>query len=93
MGKFIAILLLVAPVTAHSQPFITIAPSQCVWRAWDNPAWAAPKLDESGWLPYTQWHPDPGQTHIWIRCHADLGALRSDLSPSLQVNFYAAYGL
>jgi hypothetical protein len=89
----IPLLSLLFPGILAAQSLITIPPQQCVWRTGDNPAWAAPNLDESGWQPYTKWHPDPDQAHMWIRCHADLGALRSDSSPALQVNFYAAYAL
>jgi hypothetical protein len=34
-----------APLPAQS--VVTITPQQCVWHAGDNPAWAAPTLDES----------------------------------------------
>ena len=94
MRKLLLFFLVAVPALAvQSQSLITVNPQQCVWRAGDSPAWAAPNLDESGWQPYTKWHPDPDQAHMWIRCHADLGALRSDSSPALQVNFYAAYAL
>jgi hypothetical protein len=64
-----------------------------VWRAGDNPAWAAPNLDETSWQPYSAWIPKPGQTHLWIRCRADLSSLRSVAHPALQVTAYAAYEL
>ncbi len=85
------VLLLVPALPAQS--VITIPPQQCVWRAGDNPAWAATNLDESGWQPYTQWRPQSDQARMWIRCHTDLGALRSDSNPALQVSIYAAYTL
>ncbi len=93
MLKWALLFLLPFPLAAVGQGVITISPQQCVWRAGDNSAWAAPNIDESGWQPYTKWHPDPEQAHMWIRCHTDLSALRSDSSPALQVNFYAAYAL
>jgi hypothetical protein len=88
-----ALLLVWLPSQLAAQSIITISPQQCVWRAGDNPAWVATNLDESGWLPYAQWHPHPDQAHMWIRCHANLSALRNDSNPALQVSFYAAYAL
>jgi phosphoserine phosphatase RsbU/P len=93
MSKLMLLLLLPLPVTALGQGAVTVSPQQCVWRAGDNPAWAATDLDESGWQPYTQWHPHPDQQNFWIRCHANLSALGSDPNPALQVGFYAAYAL
>lgn len=81
------------PTAAAAQSVLTIPPSQCVWRAGDNPAWAVPNLDESSWQPYSAWIPKPGQTHLWIRCRADLSSLRSVAHPALQVTAYAAYEL
>ncbi len=72
---------------------INITPQQCVWRAGDNLAWAAPDLDESGWQPYTNWKLDPSEPHIWVRCHADLSFLRGILQPAVQVSLLAAYQL
>ena len=88
-----ALFLALVSATAHlaAQSVLTISPQQCVWRAGDNPAWAAPNLDESGWQPYAQWNPQPYQPHLWVRCHADLSILRSVTSPALQVRLYAAY--
>ncbi len=86
-------LAIIFPSALAAQPITAVQPQQCIWRAGDNPAWAAPTLDESGWQSYAQWHPHPGQSQMWVRCHADLNALRSDPNPALQVNFYAAYAL
>ena len=55
MSKPVLLLLLLWPVTAFGQSIIIISPQQCVWRAGDNPAWAASTLDETGWQPSTQW--------------------------------------
>ena len=64
-----------------------------MWRAGDNPAWAAPHLNESDWQPYTQWKLSPADGHIWVRCHADLSALRSMAHPAIQVSLFGAYRL
>jgi phosphoserine phosphatase RsbU/P len=93
MRKFLAILLLVTPVAAHCQRFITIASGQCLWHAGDNPAWAAPGLDESGWQPYTVWKPNREQPRLWIRCHANLASLLTVPEPAIQVAFPGAYEL
>jgi hypothetical protein len=42
MRKLALLLVLFAPLAASGQSIITISPQQCVWRAGDNPAWAAP---------------------------------------------------
>ena len=70
---------------------LAISPQQCVWRAGDNPAWAAPALDESAWQPYSAWNPLSPQPRIWIRCHADLSSLHNAAHPALQITLYAAY--
>jgi hypothetical protein len=85
--------LVSAAVPLAAQSLITVNPQQCVWRAGDNSAWAAPNLDESGWQPYMEWKPEQGQAHLWVRCHADLGFLRDVANPALQVRLYAAYEL
>lgn len=74
-----------------AQSVISVPPQQCVWRAGDDPAWAAPNLDENGWLPYAQWQVPPEQPHIWVRCHADLGALRGLAHPAIQIGLDGAY--
>ncbi len=96
-GKFFPLLFLLAPAMLPAallaQSVLTVSPQQCFWRAGDNPAWATPNLDESGWQPYTQWRPHSDQAHIWIRCHTDLVALRTDPHAALQVSLYGAYAL
>jgi hypothetical protein len=88
-------LAVLLPSLAHvlQAQSLAISPQQCVWRAGDNPAWAAPNLDDSTWLPYADWKPQSGQVYLWVRCHADLNVLRSVDNPALQVNLYAAYEL
>ena len=81
MSKLILLFLLPWPVAAFGQSIITISPQQCVWRAGDNPAWAAPGLDESGWQPSAQWKLPVEAPHLWARCHADFGALRARRIP------------
>jgi phosphoserine phosphatase RsbU/P len=76
-----------------AQSIQPIAPQQCVWHAGDNPAWAAPNLDESGWQSFAQLKLPLAQTHIWLRCHADLTALRGMAHPAIQVSIYSAYQL
>ncbi len=75
-----------------AQAVVFIPPEQCVWRAGDDPAWAAANLDESGWQPYTQWK-QPDQPFYWVRCHAGLAMLRNVAQPAIQVTLYAAYQL
>jgi Stage II sporulation protein E (SpoIIE) len=70
---------------------VSISPQQCVWRAGDDPAWAAPTLKESGWQPLTQWEAHSYQSHLWMRCHIDPAALRTLDHPAVQVRLLAAY--
>ena len=81
------------PAQSIISSILTIPTSQCAYRSGDDPAWAAPNLDESGWQRYSDWKPQPGQTHLWIRCHADLASLRNIAHPAVQVGLYAAYEL
>lgn len=93
MRKAIAIffVLLCATAALAAQSVIIVSPQQCVWRAGDYPAWAAPNLDESAWKPYTGWKLNPDQPHHWVRCHADLSPLQGLAHPAIQVTLYAAY--
>lgn len=73
---------------------LTVPASQCVWRAGDNPSWAAPSLDDSNWMPYTGWkwsNMNPDEPHFWVRCHADLSALSGMAHPAIQVQLLPAY--
>jgi hypothetical protein len=92
------LLVLLAPAafaaqTIPSQAIVSISPQQCVWRAGDNPAWAAPNLDETGWQPYAHWKANPGELQIWIRCRADVAAFDGSNPSAVQVGLYAAYQL
>ncbi|HEY6446426.1 MAG TPA: PP2C family protein-serine/threonine phosphatase [Acidobacteriaceae bacterium] len=90
----IVLLGLLIPLLApflRAQSIQTLSPQQCIWHAGDNPAWSAPSLDETGWQPYTQWKLNPDQPRYWVRCHADLSALRGAQHPALQISLYAAY--
>ncbi len=78
------------PDVLAAQAVITIPPQQCVWHAGDDPAWAAPNLDESGWQPYVEWKVDASQTYMWVRCQMSLASLRSLDHPALQVHLDAA---
>lgn len=82
-----------APAALAAQSVLTVPPSQCVWHAGDNPAWAAANLDEYGWQPYSTWTPEPSQQQIWLRCHADLSSLQGAAQPAVQVSLNAAYQL
>ena len=89
----VVLLALVWPAALLSQPILTVSPQQCVWHAGDDPSWAAPSLDESGWLPYASWKLDPSEPRIWVRCHVDLSSLGAADQPALQIALYAAYQL
>ncbi|MGP8253170.1 MAG: PP2C family protein-serine/threonine phosphatase [Terracidiphilus sp.] len=84
------LLFLILPAALGAQSIVTIAPQQCVWRAGDNPAWAGPSLDESGWQPYSAWKIDARTPRIWVRCRASLAPLRALNHPALQVHLRAA---
>jgi sigma-B regulation protein RsbU (phosphoserine phosphatase) len=90
MRKVLVLLWLFLPAGLFAEE-VNIPLGQCVWRAGDDPAWAAPAIDESGWTPYSAWQQSLSQPHIWIRCHVDLSALQGSAQPSLQIRLYAAY--
>ncbi|HEY1804294.1 MAG TPA: PP2C family protein-serine/threonine phosphatase [Terracidiphilus sp.] len=87
------VLTLALPGTISAQTIVTVSPQQCVWRAGDDLAWAAPTLDETGWKPYSNWVPSTAEPRIWVRCHPNLSSLRQVDQPALQVTLYAAYQL
>ncbi len=98
MRKLSALLIVISfacglHAQSSSPGIITISPQQCVWHAGDNPGWAAPGLDESGWQPYSLWKPSREQPRLWIRCHANLAALPALPEPAIQVAFPGAYAL
>jgi phosphoserine phosphatase RsbU/P len=81
-------LLLLAP-TLHAQTrvqsWIDIPPQQCVFHVGDNPAWAAPGFSDHDWQAYSESNPQIHAPHLWIRCHADLGVLRTEKHPAVQI--------
>lgn len=83
--------LAASPPWLAAQSVITVSTEHCVWRAGDDLAWAASNLDERGWQPYLTWRPEDGQLRLWVRCHADLDALRATADPAIQVDLPAAY--
>jgi hypothetical protein len=85
------LLLVLTPLAALGESIIEVPAQQCVWRAGDDPNGSAPNLDESGWRLYSHWDLQPGVTHAWVRCHADLSPLRSVEHPAIQVALPAAY--
>jgi len=93
MNKAVWVLFAILPLLAPAQSVITIAPQHCVWRAGDDPSWAAPALDESGWHTDLQWKITPEQAHIWVRCGADLSSLRTAAHPAIQITLDAAHEL
>lgn len=93
MYKPVLLFLLLWPLTAFGQSMVTVSPQQCVWRAGDNPAWAAPGLDETGWQPSAQWKLPLEDPHLWARCHADLSSLRGTAHPAIQISLDGAYQL
>ncbi len=82
-----------AAASLAAQSVVNVPTSQCVWRTGDDPAWAAPNHDESGWQPYADWKLDPREPHYWVRCHVDLSSLKMTAQPAVQVRLYAAYEL
>lgn len=81
----IACVTLLVHAQATPSGILSLSSSQCVWRTGDNPAWAAPELDEAGWQPYTAWRLDGSSPHIWVRCHTNLRQLAGVAYPALQV--------
>lgn len=79
------------PAALAAQSLVIVLPGQCVWRAGDDPSWAAPHLDESGWQPYSSWTSEVNEPHVWVRCHADLGPLQGVAHPAILVSLGAAY--
>lgn len=89
----LALLLLLVPIALPAQSILEISPQQCVWRAGDNPAWAATTFDDSDWQPWQDWKPQFAVSRLWVRCHADLSPLRNETQPAMQVSTYSAYQL
>jgi sigma-B regulation protein RsbU (phosphoserine phosphatase) len=78
-------------LSAQSAPAVlAVSPQQCVWRAGDDPAWAAPGLDESAWKPMSS----PGLTHLahlWVRCRVPRDGLRGVSGPAIMIVANSAY--
>ncbi|MGD1106124.1 MAG: SpoIIE family protein phosphatase [Terracidiphilus sp.] len=86
-----SILSFALPGALTAQTILTVSPQQCVWRSGDNPAWAAPNLDESGWQPYAQFPLSPDQPRFWIRCRLNRAAFRNLDHPAVQIRMLIAY--
>lgn len=93
MPKRLVLFLLLWPLSAFGQSTVTVSPQQCVWNAGDDPAWAAPNLDETGWQTSARWELPLEEPHLWARCHADLRSLRGTAHPAIQISLAGAYQL
>jgi len=87
----LALLLLVLPTALPAQSVEAISPQRCAWRAGDNPVWAEPSLDESGWQHYAQWKLNSDEPRIWVRCHLNPAALGNLDHPTVQIRMATAY--
>ena len=85
------LLFALASASLAAQSILTVQPQQCVWRAGDNLAWAAPALDESGWQPYAQWKLNPAEPRLWVRCRIDSPFPANLHDPALEISMDAAY--
>ena len=90
MRKLVLLLLAAAPALA-AQSIVTVPAQQCVWRAGDDPAWAAPSLDDSAWLPLPSWQLNPSLTRLWVRCRIDSASFANLNDPALEISMDAAY--
>ncbi len=90
LRKTLLLLLPLAPAALPAQSVISIANEQCVWHEGDDPGWAVPNLDESGWKPYSTIKLDPDEPRFWVRCHLDPGLQNLD-HPAVQVRMFSAY--
>ena len=80
-----------AGINATGQQLIEIQPSQCVYHAGDNLAWAAPELDDATWERVSNSKVDPSQWRIWIRCHLHSEAIAAMAHPAAMVELPRAY--
>jgi hypothetical protein len=85
------LLFVFVPAALAAQSVVNVPTSQCVWRAGDDPAWAAPGLDETGWQPYAPGKQDDNQPRLWVRCHADLSSLEGAAQPAIQIAADSSY--
>jgi len=90
---FLLVIVIGAPALGgqNDTDILSVVPQQCVWHTGDNPAWASPDLDESGWQPWSNWNATPPEARLWIRCHADFTSLKFASHPALAIELYAAY--
>jgi serine phosphatase RsbU (regulator of sigma subunit) len=68
------LVLFMALPCALSAQFTQVPDSQCVYRLGDNPAWAAPNVDPTGWKPYTDYRETGDAWVLWVRCRASFDA-------------------
>ncbi len=69
MRNWILASIVALPVSLCAQAIVTVPPEQCVYKVGDDPRWAAADLDESGWMPETQYKLTGDMTVLWVRCH------------------------
>jgi hypothetical protein len=93
MHKLTVLLFLSLSVPAFAQSVLTINTQRCLWRAGDDPAWAAPTLDESAWHPYSEWNSRTAEGTYWVRCRIDASPLAALSHPAIQVRLSSAYEL
>lgn len=80
------------PQGAAGQSALSVEPSSCVFRAGDDLRWAASGLDESGWLPASQWNVlESMEPHFWLRCRLDPRTLAAAVRPVLQISGDMSY--
>lgn len=71
---------------------LSIAPSQCVFRAGDDLRWAAANIEEQGWRPASDWVESSGtEPYTWLRCELRPAELSPSVHPVLQIAGDAAY--
>lgn len=90
MRKLAWLFLVLSPLAAVGESMVEIPADQCVWRAGDDLAWAAPNLDEGAWRLYGQLNLQPDDVHAWVRCHLGFSSLRDVAHPAIQVTLAAA---
>ncbi len=78
----------------QAQAALSITAETCLFHFGDNPAWAAPDLDDRTWLPTAQL---PEKQHfeprVWFRCRLTPASLAPTVNPVLQVDLDSAYQL
>jgi hypothetical protein len=80
--------------SAWAQTALTVDPALCLWRQGNDVRWAAPDLDQSGWLPASQWISGAASTpDFWLRCRLRAGELAPAVTPTLQISGDLAWQL